>query len=193
MPLPPDTFEFIRRWRDKRHHYNHDTLEDVFDRFFTSYVLYNFLYELVALREEYKSQGDRYAAIGVVRRYLGSDPLFADEILQRSARDIVDLIQDRTFYIRDIVWDLRQVAKLQTCDPEQWSEGLLEILYRIRCNTFHGQKRFDAAQRLILQPCITALDRLNDIITHQLEVQPCDGATASARDSLCDKPAVPPA
>lgn len=36
MPLPQDTAEFVRRWRDKRTSYGDDRLEDVFDRFFTS-------------------------------------------------------------------------------------------------------------------------------------------------------------
>jgi hypothetical protein len=169
MPLPQDTAEFVRRWRDKRTSYGDDRLEDVFDRFFTSYVLYNFLYEWVALRERYTFNGDQKLAVKVVRRFLGSNELFSDAILQRAVGTITSLIRRRTFYIRDTVWDSQRIMKLQTNDPEQWSKGFLEVIYAIRCNTFHGQKRFEEEQRLILKPCIEALERLNDLLINRLE------------------------
>ena len=144
-------------------------LEDCFDRFFTSYVLYNFLYELVGIREGYEFHGDEEAAIKVVRKFLGAQILFGDEDLQREAKALVELINQRIFYVRDTAWDAERVAKLRTSDPEQWSKGLLEIVYKIRCNTFHGQKRFEPQQCLILQPCIRVLERLNDKLIEKLD------------------------
>jgi len=46
---------------------------------------------------------------------------------------------------------------------------LLEIVYQIRCNTFHGQKRFEESQRQILDPCIRILERLNDMMITKLD------------------------
>jgi nickel-dependent lactate racemase len=169
MPLPPDTHEFIQRWRKKRERYDLKKLEDCFDRFFTSYVLYNFLYELVALREGFEFDGDQEAAVKAARKFLGAEMLFADEVLQRESKVLVGLIEERTFYVRDTVWDAGRVAKLKTRDAEQWSKGLLEIVYRIRCNTFHGQKRFEEHQRQILDPCIRVLERLNDKLIAKLD------------------------
>jgi len=169
MPLPSDTREFISRWRKKRDGYDMEKLEDYFDRFFTSYVLYNFLYELVTVQEGYKFDGDQEAAVKAVRKFLGARTLFNDEVLHRESMQLVDLIGKRTFYVRDSVWDEKRVAKLKTQDAEQWSKGLLEVVYKIRCNTFHGQKRFEEGQRQILNPCIGALERLNDRLIEKLD------------------------
>lgn len=169
MPLPSDTREFIRRWRDKRDSYGLQRLEDCFDRFFTSYVLYNFLYELVAQQEGYALHKDQESAVKAARRFLDAKILFEDEILRKESKRLLDLIEKRTFYIRGFPWDVERIAKLKSNDPEQWSKGLLEVVYGIRNNTFHGQKQFVPRQRLILVPCIRVLEHLNDKLIERLE------------------------
>jgi len=93
MPLPPDTREFVQRWRNKREAYRLEELEDCFDRFFTSYVLYNFLYEWIALREGFRFDGDHEAAVKAVRKFLGAGSLFADPILLQNSTTLVELIE----------------------------------------------------------------------------------------------------
>jgi hypothetical protein len=156
---------------------------------------YNFLYELIDNRDQSAPGGyneliddsdqdasetcaksvtgnsrkkDSELAVKVARSYLGSNTLFSDETLQKAARTLSDLIHRQTFYIREQVWDAKRVAKLETNDPEQWAKGLLEVIYAIRCNTFHGQKGFAEQQRDILYPCISVLERLNELLLNKL-------------------------
>jgi hypothetical protein len=171
--LPDDTRDFIQRWQSKGRQYTLDKLEDWFDRFFTAYVLYNFLYEFIDDQQEYGIKADRKASAQVARKFLGAQTLFDDNVIHRQSETLVELIESHAFYIRDTVWDAERVKGLKTTDPEQWSESLLGVVYQIRCNTFHGQKRFEPEQRQILKPCIQILERLNEKLIEKLSAIWC--------------------
>ena len=47
MDVPEDILDFMRRWRNKSTAYDYTRVEDCFDGFFTAFVLYNFLYDLI--------------------------------------------------------------------------------------------------------------------------------------------------
>lgn len=169
MSIPADTESFINRWREKRNGYDLESPEGCFDRFFTSFVLYNYLYDLINLREKFGIEKDNEKAAKIPRKFIGAQNLFEDELLRKESKELVRLIETKTFYIREAAWDAPRVEKLKSPDPEQWSKGLLEIAYNIRCNTFHGSKRFEEGQILILAPCIRAIERINDILIEKLK------------------------
>lgn len=170
MRLPQDTLDFLLRWQKKNKHYDYNNLVNCFDGFFTAFVLYNLLYDLLCSQNgpNYNIKGNEERAIKAARKYLGASTIAADEDIRSNASVIRRLIESRTFYIRDHIWDAARIEKLRTGDPEQWSIGVLEIVYKIRCNLFHGQKSFQENQREILIPCIKILERINDLIIERI-------------------------
>lgn len=170
MSLPADTLKFILRWRAKGHQYNMNNLTDCFDGFFTAFVLYNLLYNLVCARNEsdYPYDKDEDRATKAPKKFIGADIIAADAEIRGNANIIKGLIENGAFYIRETTWDCARIVKLNSNDPEQWSKGILEIVYKIRCNTFHGQKSFSQSQKDILIPCIKILQRLNDMMIEKL-------------------------
>jgi hypothetical protein len=117
---------------------------------------------------EYPYRGDEKRAIKVPKKFLGAEVIAMDGEIRNNANAIKVLLEDSTFYIRGAVWDRARIDKLNSNDPEQWSKGILEIVYKIRCNTFHGQKSFQESQKNILIPCIRILQRLNDMMIRKL-------------------------
>jgi hypothetical protein len=170
MTPPSDIITFISRWRRKSLNYNLERLQGCFDAFFSAFVLYNFLYDYICQEDAHRfpEEGDRKRAVEVARRFLSSSAIAEDEVVKRSAQELVDLVNEKSFYIRDDEWDAAQVAGLGTANAERWTEALMEVLYRIRCNTFHGRKLFHESQKRVLMPCITILRRVNDLLIEKL-------------------------
>lgn len=170
MSAPRDIVAFILRWRKKSEKYNYDKLTDCFDGFFSVFVLYNFLYDYICQEDEdrYPETGDRQRSIQVARRFLGADLIATDQDIRRSADQLKSLVMQEVFYLRGATWDSARVAGLDSTDNEQWVKCLLEVLYQIRCNTFHGRKPFHEKQKRILLPCIAILRRINDLMIDKL-------------------------
>lgn len=142
MNIPTDIIAFAERWQRKTDHYKDDKLTDIFDHFFSVFVLYNFLYNQIASIQDCKKKRDKEKATKVVRKYLGSNSIYEDESIRESANQIQDLVSSRMFYIRDTYWDSEKITKLNSTDAISWSKGLLELIYAIRCNTSHGSKQY---------------------------------------------------
>lgn len=170
MIPPSDIIAFMTRWLRKSLGYNLNKLHGCFDAFFSDFVLYNFLYDYICQEDErrFPEEGDKKRAVEVARRFLGSSVIAGDAEIQRSAQELVTLVTKKSFYLRDDMWDAERVARLGTTDPELWSKALMEVLYQIRCNTFHGRKPFHEAQKRVLVPCITILRRVNDLLIEKL-------------------------
>src|SRR3990172_2104801 len=156
MRIPEEMVQFILRWQGKVRRYDYDQLEHCFDGFFTAFVLYNILYDIICEhnQNQYPQTRDRWRAIEVVPDFLGADSIATDPDIRTNASAIKDLIE-LTFYIRrDVRWDREKINALGSNNSEIWAKGLLEILYQIRCNTFHGHKSYREEQKQILVPCI---------------------------------------
>lgn len=160
----------MRRWRNKSMGYNYTHVADCFDGFFTAFVLYNFLYDLICEYDptHYPQPGDKKRATEVVLSFLGSNAIATNSHLRRSADSIRQLVENGTFYLRGNVWDAEKVSGLASNDSGIWANALLQILYQIRCNTFHGRKSFQAEQKSILVPSIEVLEALNDMLMDRI-------------------------
>ena len=169
MRVASDIFDFIKRWREKTKDYGAEDLAHVFDHFFSAFVLYNYLYVQITEIENYGFEYDRERATKSIRKYLGSKAVADDSVIKENAGVIKELISVGTFYIRDTHWDSKRITKLNSPDEETWSKGVLEIIYQIRCNTFHGRKNFAEKQKEILIPCIRIIERLNDLVIDTIE------------------------
>ena len=172
ITIPKDTFDFIQRWKQKKSWQYPlgplECLEHYFDRFFTSFVLYNFLYDEICDKLQLKWTRDSEKAAKAAWKLLGASAIFADPVIHQGGEKIRTLIKSDTFYVRDQTWDKQRIAKLTSTVPEQWVSGLLEIVYGIRCNTFHGRKSFEEFQKTILNPCIDVIERLNDMLIEKI-------------------------
>ncbi len=75
MGIPADLLDFVLRWRAKGRHYDVNRLANCFDAFFTAFVLYNPLYDLVCVRNEseYPYRGDEERATKVPKKFLGAE------------------------------------------------------------------------------------------------------------------------
>ena len=56
----------------------------------------------------------------------------------------------------------------QKDEPDIYVEGILEFIYHIRCNLFHGKKEINAIQEAILSPSVILLERIVNIVYDEL-------------------------
>jgi hypothetical protein len=163
-----DFREFYRRWLDKANQYNTDNLSECFDKFVTLFILYNFQYSYIAHKENIvNSKGlfeDKKMATVIVKNHFPVDEFCNNLQVVNAVNTIYSLLSDGIFYIRDDAVDRKLLGKVRSTNMEHRCEGILEMLYFIRCNLFHGQKDFTENQKRILIPCIEILQVLNEII-----------------------------
>ena len=167
MYVSEDKFEFLERWKEKGEDYDLDDLSNCFDAFFAAYVPFNFIYDFIAHNSP-SIAGNKTIPVKVPRIFLGSKAIASDSEIKANATKIQKLGEAGRLNLKNPRWDLKQIEKLASNDPEQFSSGVLEIMYGIRCNLFHGEKPIEERQQLILTPCVRILLRLNDLMIEKL-------------------------
>lgn len=167
---------FCDRWIDKAQGYRSDELEDLFDRFFTLFVVYNRFYSTAAdlyrgtrdPREALMLQGDRREATTIMSRLIGQRRFLdvAKECpeIAGSCEAISELLRNQQFFLHSTRGtkdpDLLRDAKLADGLRRYALLAVLECLYQIRCNFFHGEKEFAPCQARLLVPAIALLERV---------------------------------
>lgn len=64
----------------------------------------------------------------------------------------------------------RALAKaLESHERDRRARGVLEALYAVRCNMFHGRKAFEALQLPLLRPAISLLESTVETLYNELE------------------------
>ena len=169
MYVSEEKFDFLMRWKEKGESYNLDDLSDCFDAFFSAYVPFNFIYDFLAHNSP-PIKDKKNIPVKVPRIFLGSKAIASDSEIKSNATIIQDLGARGLLNLEHFRWDERQLNKLSSNDPEQYSSGVLEILYKVRCNMFHGEKPVKESQKQILIPCVKIMRRLNDLMTEKLQM-----------------------
>ncbi|WP_134044366.1 hypothetical protein [Paraburkholderia caballeronis] len=167
---------FCDRWISKADIYRSDSLEDLFDRFFTLFVAYNRLYSASAElhratldpRKVPMLQGDRREATTIMAQLI-QQPRFSDivqenSVIADSCKSISELLLNRQFFLHSV----RGTGKPDHARDERLAEELqrhrilavLECLYQIRCNIFHGEKEFAPRQAQLLAPATVLLEAI---------------------------------
>jgi hypothetical protein len=183
---------FYNRWRAKANHYHGGDIRAAFDRFFTLYVIYNRLYaeatfELdrqpgsgVSLAQK-RSFPDGPAARIYVGKYLGSayliDNLEGDPSCAEAINGIVAFLEERRFFIklhritgaRQPDEDLELLRKFRSRGKIQRAEAVLDYIYSVRCNLFHGHKAFEGVQVEVLRTANVLMLRIIDILFERLD------------------------
>jgi hypothetical protein len=186
MALSLQLRDFCESWQRKAAAYALDDLGQAFDRFFTSYVIFNRLYAEatyrlargghVRLRDSFP---DAQAAKSHVAQYCTAEVLIRgwNENAAGAIQEITDHLRDGRFALKlDPVTGNRRPDKddelrnaLQSRGSGQRAKGVLEALYAIRCNMFHGQKRFEVAQLELLRPATRLLESTINTLFNTLD------------------------
>jgi hypothetical protein len=188
MALPDSLRDFCNAWRAKARDYSVEEIRGAFDRFFTSYVVFNRLYAeatyrlarrgQVKLRERFP---DSQAAQEYVLQYCGAEFLMGawegDEASRAALHRIVEHLRERRFALkldpltgaRRPDEDRKLLEALESKGKNRRAKAVLEALYAIRCNMFHGQKGFQQIQLELLQPAIAVLEKTADALYRALE------------------------
>ena len=172
---------FCERWLKKADRYGEST-EDIFDKFFSLYVVYNAIYfditiELINTKRIGKKRtGDRISATKNIPIYIEEGIL--SQKLYAMANDInviINLIKNGIFYIsteKDNITpaphiDQEQVKFIEIylltkkrSDMKKFNESVLSLIYGVRCNMFHGKKGFDPIQKELLIPMNNILEMI---------------------------------
>lgn len=165
--LNQNLVDFYNNWNAKANNIVDDNLENVFDRYITLFVVYNFLYNQVppALLERGENIPrqifDNKAATDLVVQYLGAANILSNLHNNNNDQDIqcvINLIDQQTFYIklkfgqRQRKEDIKILNALTSGNDVDKATALLQVCYYVRCNLFHGSKDFVEDQRLLLEP-----------------------------------------
>ncbi len=165
-----DFLIFYKRWLEKAGEYT-DSLTDCFDKFVTLFILFNSQYNYLAEEDGEMDKGDKYKATEYIKQYLGSEGFCENTIIKKESSKIIELIQDGEFYLKDERIDAELVKKVSSSNHEEKTKGILEIIYFVRCNLFHGQKSFTEDQKRLLLPCIVILEEINKIVFNSIDAK----------------------
>ncbi|MDP2526593.1 hypothetical protein [Maribacter dokdonensis] len=181
---------FCENWIEKTKAYSNDNLQDVFDKFFTLFVVYNRLYVEATFRMSNKGQiniqnrnsfPDPQAAKNYVIQYLNSnaidDAFNADENCLHAIERLKDIIRNHEFNIKlNMVTgnperdkDLELLSKMEANHTDRKIKAIADFIYSIRCNVFHAQKGYVQNQINVLNPVNTILIKLIELLFDKLK------------------------
>lgn len=166
--------EFNDRWSTKISEYKEDNLADIFDKFFSLFVIYNRIYNVVGFINKKPKTRDKYAATNCISHYFKADANRIMRELSVEKNQFIDIIQHEKFYIDTYYGkgqpkeDQKLLDELNSNNEQTQLLSILKILYFLRCNLFHGEKGFNENQKEILIPAISCLTVLNNALMEKL-------------------------
>jgi hypothetical protein len=188
--IPTELQRFYQRWLQKAEAYQSQNLQDCFDKFFTLYVAYNRLYFELGIsyvklkarnRESIKNISDRKSAKDYIISFLRARTLMqcilSDESCIHAVDSITNLLEQGVFAIklnestreRDVEADRILVKKLKSTSAHDKVYAILDIIYSIRCNMFHGQKGYEPIQIELLIPVTILLKKVMNLLYEKME------------------------
>lgn len=99
---------------------------------------------------------------------IGAFQLLYDQRLSAHVQLIENLIETEQFYIKlsvpngdsQVDQDQKLLANLRSDDSEEKFLAVLDTIYTIRCNLFHGNKAFQPVQVTLLRPTVVILGHI---------------------------------
>lgn len=125
-------------------------------------------------KDKKKMEGDRYRAINFMTEYAYRYNI-TNNILENSRDDISrikSLWLSNAFHVLDkddkgeICSKERKLKQVLSApkDDSEFLKTILELIYDVRCNMFHGDKDHTHNQIIILNPLCRILDNINSIV-----------------------------
>jgi hypothetical protein len=187
MMLTSAFTEFVQRWLSRADEIQLASLSNYFDKFFTLFVAYNRLYDEAAfiqknqcrLEQKDNCGGDKKAATCCVAKLIGTRIIAAIDDSPEFAKAICDMkailekgeyafVNDhRTGQVRRDK-DMDLLHEIQCADPDKKAMAILNLIYSIRCNAFHGQCGFEEGQKAILGPAIVLLEKITEVLFEKI-------------------------
>ena len=172
--LSNELITFCNRWLEKADKYTNDTTEDVFDKFFSLFVVYNAIYtEVTCVLKEKNPQistTDNKSATENIPKYIEEDILYnaLKSSNETDINSIVELIENGTFHISTkIDRDNKNLSAIRNyhsttrkTEQKEYNKAILSMIYGARCNMFHGSKGFDTIQKQLLIPMNNILEMI---------------------------------
>jgi len=161
-----------------------DRLSTIFDRFTTTYTLYNGLYteSYKLLKKQNNLSKKRYSefekATDLVLQYNNADEIVEHLEINNHSHDIsqvVNSIRNEIFCIFIIDGipqkqsDIQLVDNFNNSDNYIKTKALLSLIYKVRCNLLHGSKHFEEIQRLLLEPLTRILQTIVNLQIEKLK------------------------
>ena len=135
-----------------------------FDKYIVEYIIFSALVNIIKPME-FKHSYDRCYCTKVMAKYLTDRIERGDSLmisLSKHVSNLIDIIELRHFSVvssQDV--DPELMKNWETNDNNMRLNALLETLYNIRCNLFHGAKEFSDDQVALLQPAYSCLSIIN--------------------------------
>lgn len=154
---------FVKRWQ-KKIRKGSDLKTYAFDAFIAHYIAFAALVDVLKPHDN-KSGNDRYYCTTIVCQVLlynySNHPLFWQQ-LNKPAEAIATVISQRNFSVfLNGHYNPNLSNNWYSADVTIKLNSLLETLYALRCNLFHGAKEFGEDQVALLIPAVQALKVLN--------------------------------
>ena len=185
MALSDHFKQFHSRWMTKATHHDRKGLNHSFDRFFTLYVLFNHLYAETTFR--LASQGrvkiknrnrfpDAEAAQEYVVQFLSANRLLQQLGDDPSTKAALESLKTQvcggkfSLKLNMITGEAQPEEDADLCERltgtnrNKQASAVLETLYAVRCNMFHGRKGLNPIQRELLDPLNVILEKVIEIL-----------------------------
>lgn len=170
MALIKETEDYIASWKQQvALCVKKNDVTSMFDKFRALNQIYNRLFNEVSNRLG-KPQRDKDGATAHVVEYLTAAALISsiegDQETRSAELQLRDFIRQHTYHFdlvgpqRDPsdVKDDRILADMLSVDKRTRMEGLLFLIYKVRCNLVHGQKHHSPKQLPLMQAVIPILE-----------------------------------
>ena len=198
MTLNPEFKSLCKRWQEKAQNYDIEDIHQLFDKFFSLYVAYNALYtETTAYlhrkaisegKEEYKLDDDNFPDKNAATKYVLD--LLKSRVLMQSlentiaTKEAIDqlkvLISNRNSLYFSICLDPvfgepqedkdeELISMLNSSSADERARAILQIIYQVRCNMFHGRKSVNPVQKQLLIPLTVLLEKIIGKLYQTLE------------------------
>lgn len=173
--LSPELERFCSEWIARADQYPDASVEGCYDRFFSLFVVFNRLYAEttfeLARRGSIRLQPgrplpDKEGATKHTLELIGVADFqdLCDTRLAGNIRDIAELVDEGRFFIKLSTpdgnpqpnKDRALIAGLRSSGEAQ-ALAVLDLVYTVRCNLFHGDKAFRPIQAELLRPTIAVL------------------------------------
>lgn len=167
----------VQLWLDKAESCQQLQIEAVFEKYFSLFVAFNILYSHAAIRlQEPNAREDKKHATRTVALWIGHERILSElQANPGTTHDISTLRhlieRNGPFFlfwqpgehgipIRDVQKNAQLCQRLSSDQPVVQAEAILEYLYLVRCNIFHGSKGLDQSQEEILHPSMRCLQQI---------------------------------
>jgi hypothetical protein len=191
MSLSMEMQDFCDGWLAKADSYNGGSINDYYNKAFSLFAVYNRLYceatftlarvGSISLPAD-KPFPDGKGAKEYAPQFIGFDALLAEFENDPSCTSAIDtldrLIDKEAFHFKLSMpfgqpqrdKDLQLLQKLRSNVAKTRVMAIMDVLYSVRCNMVHGNKRFAPVQIQVLHPVTTLLRKVSVVLYDKLKI-----------------------